>query len=123
MANTKPRITRLVSDKYGLLIDWESTLCGFTMSREYGDAIIFVGDPPFVQAGIDTLYMLGFRLLPTEVAGEMEIVLDLTYSSEVESLGITSAIDEATAWVQEANQVLQEARPRVQKAREQKGGE
>ncbi|BCX05925.1 MAG: hypothetical protein KatS3mg053_3863 [Candidatus Roseilinea sp.] len=123
MASTKPRITRLISDEYGLCIDWESTLFGFTMGREYGDAIIFVGDPPFVQAGIDTLKMLGFRLVPAEATNEVEIVLDVTYAPGFESLGITSAVDEATAWVQEANQILQEARPRVQKAREQKGGE
>jgi len=123
MPSTKPRITRIVSNKYGLRIDWESTLFGFAMSREHGDAVMFVGDPPFVQAGIDTLKMRGFRLVPAETAGEVEIVLDVIYAPGVESLGITNAINEATAWVQEANQILQEARPRVQKAREQKPGE
>ncbi len=84
---------------------------------------MFVGDPPFVRAGIDTLKMLGFRLLPTETGNEVEIVLDVTYAPGVESLGITNALDEAAAWMQEANQILQEARPRVQRAREQQAGE
>jgi hypothetical protein len=123
MPGAKPRIIALISDKYGLRIDWQSTLWGFTMGREHGDAIMFVGDPPFVQAGIDTLKMLGFRLLPTETGNEVEIVLDVTYAPGVESLGITNALDEAAAWVQEANQILQEARPRVQRAREQQAGE
>jgi hypothetical protein len=123
MSGAKPRITSLISDKYGLRIDWQSTLWGFTMGREHGDAIMFVGDPPFVQAGIDTLKMLGFRLLPTETGNAVEIVLDVTYAPGVESLGITNALDEAAAWVQEANQILQEARPRVQRAREQQAGE
>jgi hypothetical protein len=123
MSGAKPRITALISDKYGLRIDWQSTLWGFTIGREHGDAIMFVGDPPFVQAGIDTLKMLGFRLLPTETGNEVEIVLDVTYAPGVKSLGITSALDEAAAWVQEANQILQEARPRVQRAREQQAGE
>jgi hypothetical protein len=123
MPGAKPRITALISNKYGLRIEWESTLLGFTMGREYGDAVISVGDPPFVRAGIDTLKMLGFRLVPTETGNEVEIVLDVTYAPEVESLGITNALDEAAAWVQEANQILQEARPRVQRAREQQAGE
>jgi len=123
MPGARPRIIALISDKYGLGIEWESTLLGFTMGREYGDAVISVGDPPFVRAGIDTLKMLGFRLLPTETGNEVEIVLDVTYAPGVESLGITNALDEAAAWVQEANQILQEARPRVQRAREQQAGE
>jgi len=123
MPGARPRITALISNKYGLRIEWESTLLGFTMGREYGDAVISVGDPPFVRAGIDTLDMLGFRLLPTETGNEVEIVLDVTYAPGVKSLGITNALDEAAAWVQEANQILQEARPRVQRAREQQAGE
>jgi len=92
-------------------IDWDTMRYAFTISREHGDAIILV-IPARVQAGIGPESILQFRLVHDETTGLAEVVLDVTYSREADSLGLTDRVDEARRWVSDANELLQQAKKR-----------
>jgi hypothetical protein len=94
-------------------IDWDRRLYAFSISREYGDAII-VKVPPGIEYAMGPEGMLQFRLVHDETTGLSEIVLDITFRSgiEIESLGLTDKVDEAKRWVSDANELLQRAKKR-----------
>ena len=107
----KPWITNFVWHNLFMGIDWDTMRYAFTISREHGDAIILV-IPSRVQAGIGPESILQFRLVYDETTGLAELVLDVTYSPGIESLGLTDKIDEARKWVSDANELLEQGRKR-----------
>ncbi len=111
MKRTKPRITRFGWHKRYMWIDRETTLYAFVISHEDGGAKIFMV-PPGIHFGIEPEQMLQFRLVHDEETSREEVMLDLTFQSEPESLGVTDQAEDARKWVRDANALLEEAKRR-----------
>ncbi len=109
MAPRKPRIIRFYSEEWGLGIDWDITRDAFILERQFGGAKLF-GIPAYFQVGIDLREIVGFRLDLGNEADLAEVILDVTYHSGHESLGVTDQLEQAERWVQEANRIVADAR-------------
>jgi hypothetical protein len=116
MGTPKPTITAFIWHADWLGIDWDIYRYAFTITRNDGGAVIS-SLPSGVEAGIDRTKMLGFWVIRGGGEGEdadlAEVILEVTYHSGIESLGLTRNVDEAEQWVRDANELLRSAKARL----------
>ena len=109
MASTKPRITDFRwHDKY-MAIDWEMMLYAFVIDSQYGGAKILVHSPDLsvsVQGTISAHQIRRFLVRADEETGLAEVVLEVTYGSREECLGLTDKVEEARRWIARANDLI-----------------
>jgi hypothetical protein len=116
----KPRIKAFVYGDSFMAIDWNTMRYAFDISTEHGDAGIFVHPPPGsvypgMGAAISAPKIRRFVLRPDQDTGLTEVVLEVTYGSGEECLGLTDQVEEAEKWVATANELVRLARERKER--------
>jgi hypothetical protein len=110
-----------VWDDLFLAIHWDRLLYGFDITVQHGDAGIFTLPPPgasfpAIGAAIGSSQIRGFTLKPEPESGLIEVVLEVTYNPNEESLGLTDQLEEAKRWVADANELVRRVRERKQQS-------
>ncbi len=117
MTHIKPRITAFVYGDLIMTIDWDTMRYAFDISKGHGDAAIFIHPPPGsvypgMGAAISAPKIRCFSLRTDRDTGLTEVVLEVTYGSGKECLGLTDQVEEAEKWVATANELVRLARKR-----------